>query len=205
MKLNLRNGIRIFFFFLIFILWFTGRIGMWGPLLLLGLLATPIWGRIYCGWVCPIATSIDILKPFLPKPPLAKRKDLLLDKKVRTIIFLISFLLLITFNKIGFVIPFFIFLIPVGIIFTLLFGEACWHRNCFFGTVYSWFAGISRKGYTFNDQNCSRCGLCKRICPNECIIENTEQELQIEKKHCLVCGKCREACQTDNIEYRTLK
>lgn len=203
MKNNFRSLIRGLFLVLIFILWFLGMPDKWGPLLLLGFLTIPIWGRLYCGYVCPISTAIDIMGVLIPAKGAAPRRlSIAFKPKVVAVSFFVSLFLLITFKKIDFFIPFFIFMIPVGIIATYLFGEECWHRNCFFGTTFSWLGRFSRKGYVIQDSSCGGCGSCVDICPAGCMDMDATQQVHIERKHCLLCGKCREACPQGNIVYK---
>lgn len=205
MKSDPKNIVRVFFLVLIFALWFLGMPDKWGPFLMLGLLTTPVWGRLYCGYVCPISTSVDILGTFLPaKAAVPEHRIAASNPKVVAASFFVSLFLLIVFIKTNFFIPFFIFMIPAGIIVTYLFGEVCWHRNCFFGTVFSWLGSFSRKGYVLKEAQCGNCGSCSETCPAGCLVINSDNQVNIDKKHCLVCGKCREACPQANIVYDKL-
>lgn len=203
MKFNLRNCIRLFFLLLIFVLWFNGRIHIWGPLLGIGLIFIPFLGRVYCGWVCPVSTAITLSKPTLPRPVWGEYNKLLFNTNVRLLALIISVVLIVVFNKTNFIIPFFILLIPVGVIVTLLFGEAAWHRICFIGTIYSFFGKLSMKGYYFKGENCIQCKVCAKHCPNECI--EMEPAPRIINKECLICGKCKEVCKKSAIAYGALK
>lgn len=205
MKINLRNTIRIFFLVFIFVLWFTGNIYRWGPFLGVGLLAIPFWGRIFCGWMCPISTTIDIFKPILKITPLKYDKTLLSQKSIQILLVIISFLILVFFNKTGFIIPFFIALIPVGLIVSFFLGEAIWHHCCFIGIIYSWFGNWARRGYFFQGENCLGCKACTRVCPNNCIELKAKNKPEIDRKNCLVCGKCKAVCPPKIIEYGLLK
>lgn len=202
---NLRNIIRGLFLIIFFTLWITGRAHMWGPVLLLGLIVVPLWGRLYCGYLCPISTTIDILGIIkLPRPLTDKNKNIFFNSKVRTLIFLVSIALLVTTIKTGFPVPFFVILVPIGVIFTYLFSEAAWHRNCFIGVMYSWLGGLSRNGYIIQDSRCSGCGRCEKACPTACLEINLVHK-NIDNKHCLICGKCQEACPKENIFYGRIK
>jgi len=203
MKLNLRNCVRLLFLILIFVLWFTGRIHNWGPLLGIGLLFVPFLGRVYCGWVCPVSTAITLSKPVFPQPVWGNYKKLLFTKKMRLLALIFSIIILSIFIKTSFIIPFFIFLIPVGLIATVLFGESAWHRICFIGTIYSFWGNISMKGYYFNNLNCTQCKSCAKLCPTECM--EMEPVPRIINKECLICGKCKEVCKNSGIVYGSLK
>lgn len=202
---NLKNIIRGLFLIIFFTLWLSGKAHVWGPVLLLGLLVVPLWGRLYCGYLCPISTTIDILRIFKsPRPLSEKNKKIFFNNKVRALIFLVSIALLATTIKTGFPIPFFVILVPIGVIFTYLFSEAAWHRNCFIGVIYSWLGGISRYGYIIQDSLCSGCGRCEKVCPTACLEINSVHK-NIDNEHCLICGKCQEACPKENIYYGRLK
>ncbi|MFA6809275.1 MAG: 4Fe-4S binding protein [Eubacteriales bacterium] len=206
MNFNLRSIVRLLFLTLIFVLWYIGKINLWGPLVLIGLLAVPLLGRIYCGWLCPISTSIDILKPLFPKPPLKKYQKYLLNYKANTIFYIISLAYMIFFMKTHSFIPFFILFIPVGLILSFLFGETVAHRNCLIGITYSWFGKFSRFSYFADKSKCIACLKCIRICPNQCLSAEADNKPATDKKNCLICGKCSTVCKKNAIKYtKTIK
>lgn len=173
---------------------------MWGQFLGISLLLIPLWGRIYCGWICPISTTIDIMHPFLKKPLVKINKDIFLNRYLQGLFTIIYVIVLVTFIKTRFVVPFFIFLIPVGLIVTYIFGEVFWHRFCFFGIIYSWIGQFARRGYYLEADNCISCKSCIKGCPSGCIVDDNS-DYYIINKHCLSCGKCKDSCPTNSIQY----
>lgn len=200
MKSNTRTFVRLFFLFLIFILWIMNKIEIWLVFLLAGLLIIPFFGRIYCGWICPVFTTLDIFSPILKKPVLHKFNNFE-NRFLKVVIFIIFLLMFILIKRLDLSIPFFILLIPIGLLITVLFGSAQWHRMCPFGTIFSLLGRFSTKGYNFISDDCSKCGLCAKKCENNCLVFREGKTLYIERKHCLVCGKCKEACPQDNISF----
>jgi len=202
---NIRLFVRIFFLGLILYLWYIGKTDIWGPLVFLGLLATPLFGRLYCGWLCPVSTSIDLIRPALPEPPLQKYVPQMLDKKVNAVLFLLMLGYIIFFIKTNWGIPFFILMIPFGIILTFFFSESCAHRNCLVGIIYSWLARFSRKTYRSNTETCALCLHCITVCPTNCLDLVAGDRIKTDKKNCLCCGKCVSVCPKNAIAYQTDK
>lgn len=204
-KINIKSLVRFFFLFLIFILWIFNKIKIWLVLLLIGLLITPFWGRLYCGWVCPIFTTRDIFAPLMKKPMLSKYNYVLENKFLKAIIFIIFILIFFVINKFNLGIPFFILLIPLGLFVTALFGSTKWHRICPFGTIFSLPARFASKGYEVISEDCSKCGLCVKNCVNDCLVFKKDGSIVNDKKDCLACGKCREICPQKNISFQGLE
>lgn len=196
---NVQLIVRIFFLGLILYLWYLGKTGIWGLLVFLGLLTTPLFG-----WLCPVSTSIDLIKPAFPTPPLQKYVPQMLDKKVNIILFLLMLAYMIFFIKTNRGIPFFILVIPYGLVLTFLFSESCAHRNCLVGIIYSWLARFSRKTYRSNPDTCTMCFQCADICPNDC-LDTAGDKIGTDKKHCLCCGKCVSVCPGISISYQAAK
>lgn len=55
------------------------------------------------------------------------------------------------------------------------------------------------KGFLITDA-CIGCGICKEVCPQQCIREGTPFEIQAE--HCLHCGLCTEQCPAGAIKRK---
>ncbi len=52
-------------------------------------------------------------------------------------------------------------------------------------------------GY-FIKENCIGCGVCKTVCPQDCIKIN-DKKATINQNHCLHCGRCLEVCPANAI------
>ena len=57
-----RNIIQVIFLLLFAFLAFNGKMQLWIIVFGIGLLISLIWGRIYCGWICPINTVLRTKK-----------------------------------------------------------------------------------------------------------------------------------------------
>lgn len=52
------------------------------------------------------------------------------------------------------------------------------------------------KGFHITE-TCIGCGKCRKVCPQQCIVEETPYK--IRQEHCLHCGLCVEQCPTHSI------
>lgn len=52
----------------------------------------------------------------------------------------------------------------------------------------------------FDNEKCSKCGLCMTICPEGCIYESEEEFLNPDYAYCKGCGLCAEECPGEAIE-----
>jgi NADH-quinone oxidoreductase subunit F len=63
-------------------------------------------------------------------------------------------------------------------------------------------AGVCRALVTFriNEETCTRCGLCAKACPVDCIAGAPKEIHRIDEKACTRCGACRNVCPVDAVE-----
>jgi pyruvate ferredoxin oxidoreductase delta subunit len=52
----------------------------------------------------------------------------------------------------------------------------------------------------FNNEKCTKCGLCMTICPEGCIHETEEGFVAPDYMYCKGCGLCAEECPGEAIE-----
>jgi polyferredoxin len=175
---------------------------MWLFIILASLILIPFLGRVYCGWICPVYTSLDLLQPVFKYSLTGKYAGLVHSKKVKTVLFVLFVSLFIVLKKVEFSVPFFILLIPIALVFALFIGTVQWHRICPFGTIFTLLASSPKKGYTFTSYDCLKCGLCARNCSSNCLT--VSEKLSKDHKYCLSCGKCLEVCPQKNIGFGTL-
>jgi pyruvate ferredoxin oxidoreductase delta subunit len=52
----------------------------------------------------------------------------------------------------------------------------------------------------FSSEKCTKCGLCKTICPEGCVIQMEDETFQPDYEFCKGCGLCAEECPAGGIE-----
>jgi len=92
----------------------------------------------------------------------------------------------------------------IGILFLILlslgfFGKRIWCRFCPNGYIQSWF----NKGSLFvkekDSQKCTRCGICKRVCPmdNDTVYEEKFKK-NVNSQNCINCYSCVDNCPEED-------
>lgn len=205
MKKVLQLASQGVFLALFVLLTLSGRAQAWMGVFALSILATLLLGRFYCGWICPIHTimrSVAWSKRKL-RIPNARIPAWVTKPWVRLLalgLFLAAFAFTMASGKRLPVLP---ALLALGVLLTLFFPEALWHRHlCPYGTILSLPARASRRAMVIHPERCNGCGLCHRVCPAEA-VEKRERRYEILKSECLVCTACSEACKQDAIRYQS--
>ncbi|WP_198153329.1 4Fe-4S binding protein [Thermotalea metallivorans] len=181
------------------------RVNMWS-LLFFGSAATAIvFGRFYCGWLCPINTLTEGIDNLYGRFNM-KRKEV--PKWMKNPIFryavLMMFIGIMIFSiKSGKRLPVLPVLTILGAGLTLFFVPALWHRYlCPFGTILSFTGSFARRSLHIDEGSCVRCGICKKVCPDEAVQMNGPKVIpHIDKKMCLQCNQCVDACPKGSIGY----
>lgn len=204
MKRSIQRVLQVFFLILFIALIALGRIQIWVGVFGLGVLLSFFVSRLYCGWVCPINTltgAVTWLKKKL------KIKSFRIPAFVRLPWFryfcLLFFIGLFAFSMIsGKRLPVLPSMLLLGVVFTLFFPEAFWHRYlCPYGTILQLPARFAKKKMTVDPERCNNCTLCARVCPAEA-VSRAENSHVIIKKDCLVCLNCQESCRQGAIAYK---
>lgn len=183
----------------------TGKIQLWMMIFLVGLFLSTFLGRFYCGYMCPINTTMEVIDGNAQKK---KRKRIEAPNWMKNPFIrfgvLIFFLGIMAFVfKTGRKLPVLPILFFIGVVLTMFFEPSLFHRYiCPSGTLFSIFSIKSKNGYKLKDSGCIQCGQCVRVCPGDAIAwEDKKKDPIINMKDCLVCGKCEEVCPKDVIEY----
>ncbi|NQT05936.1 MAG: 4Fe-4S binding protein [Candidatus Omnitrophica bacterium] len=175
------------------------------PLVIM-ILLTVIFGRFFCGWVCPLGTTIDMVgSASKKKTSLGDRVDRMLGMPK---FFILGIILLFSFIGIQIAWIFdpmvimarFITLnmIPAAVLVIggALFLKRAWCRMlCPLGAIYALaakFALLRRK--------VKECTACKR-CKNECRMGAIRDDLSYDKKECILCMDCIYNCQDNVTEF----
>lgn len=203
MKKILQIIIQIAFLALFIFLFISGKVQLWMGLFLLGVIASFILGRVYCGWACSINTVLRAMTWVKKKLHIKSLKIPCFLKKpwIRYAIlglFAAFFIFTLVTGKKLPVLP---ILFVISILFTFLFPEELWHRYlCPYGTILNLPARKSMHSMQIDAQKCNNCGKCKRVCP-AVAIEKGKESHQINKNDCLVCMECARNCPQNAISY----
>ena len=181
--------------------------------------STLIFGRIFCGYACPLGAAQELISNISFKNKIKKNKYAIsLPEKYTNVIRVAFFISMIAttliwgfalfsiinpfeafsivqniFNPIALVLP---ILILIGILITSIFIYRPWCTIlCPFGTVAWLTSRLSLFKLKRND-NCTKCQACEKICPT------SEAYEQSNKSRCYLCNRCTEICPSDAIEFK---
>ncbi|MHA1673538.1 MAG: 4Fe-4S binding protein [Promethearchaeota archaeon] len=184
------------------------------------LVTTFLFGRIFCGFACPLGAIQELVSKFQFKSNLKGRKDkkiLTLNEKIAFYIRIGYFVIfmgagiiwgLAALQYLNVFIGFQIFQNPsfplIGIpaillaiiIISSIFIYRPWCRLfCPFGTVADLTSRFSLFKLRRTD-DCNDCGLCEKICPTQ------EAARDSNKSECYFCNRCVDICPQNAIELK---
>ncbi|MEA1911211.1 MAG: 4Fe-4S dicluster domain-containing protein, partial [Spirochaetota bacterium] len=91
----------------------------------------------------------------------------------------------------------------ISVVLTLIFEESFWHSNvCPYGTILSLSSRPAKFSVKIDEEKCTSCGLCQKVCPSDSIVTLENKKRRITKNSCLTCFKCQEVCPVNVISYR---
>ena len=182
------------------------------PILLIWMLsfsfASVIFGKLFCGYFCPFHAFDKGWGYILTKLKLKKINTPSIFKKRYVYYPIASILLALVLLKIFSMalpikikIPFLIIAFPILAIFT----SDLWHNYlCPFGLVMK-LPSLRRFLMPEIDNNkCTDCNICMKICPTEAIDLNNKK-LHIIDTKCILCYQCEKVCKFDSVKIKTKK
>ncbi|ACV24856.1 4Fe-4S binding protein [Methanocaldococcus fervens] len=178
---------------------------------------TLIFGRVFCGWICPLGFLFELSYKLRAK--LFKIKKLsTVDEKIHNklkylkyIIFIVSLILTYHFSTyvycqvcpIGFltnlhgtVLSFIIFI--TFIIASFFIPMAFCRYFCPLGAFLSIFS-IKPLFQLKTTEKCNKCRLCSFKCPMQIKIAE-----KIDQKECIRCFECKSACRKKALSFSTV-
>lgn len=212
-RLHLWNQVRrtsqLLFLVLFLVLVLTGKSQMWLILFAAaGLVLTPITGRAYCGWICPMGTLLRYQTWMMDKLNSKRKKpnqSALNGYVVRIAVLAAAVLLMMVIRKSGRDLPLLLYITGAAVLISFFVHESFWHRKlCPFGTLLSLAARISPKKMAVSQSECIGCGKCEPVCPNQAIVKadsGSSKRREIIAHECFLCNNCRNTCPVQSIHY----
>ena len=169
---------------------------------------TFLFGRLFCGHLCPIGTIQELAYAAPTKKIRIRNKT---PSVIFRLIFFVVFIVLGVFFSMGALIYlgfrdffnlnlaslFFYLFLALVILSTFIYRPFC-RFFCPYGVVLS-FASIKSVFKLRRNDNCNDCKKCEKICPtNEASMLDLKQE-------CYLCNRCKDVCHVDAIEYSRFK
>ncbi|MHA1758021.1 MAG: 4Fe-4S binding protein [Promethearchaeota archaeon] len=190
-------------------------------ILIILLLSVVVFGRLFCGYACPLGALQELASKLKFKSSIKEQKDIKykidISYRTATIIRWVFFIILIigaifwSIALLQIINPFLGFkiftspglmllLVPaifLGITFIAsFFIYRPWCRLfCPFGALASLVGYVSLGKLTRTDA-CTDCGLCEKICPTH------QAERNSGKSECYYCNRCIDICPSNSIFFK---
>lgn len=199
----IRIAFSVFFIFLIT----TGNLPLWLALYFLGVVLAPIFGRIYCGYICPMNT---VMRPvqYLAEKIKIQRKNIPAWMEAPIIPWIMLFLTILTMiigkRFLQKDIPVLFILIGLSAVVTLFFPSRLFHNSL---CPYSILLRFTGRNSLFTRQvdpdSCTRCTKCVKVCPSNAItMTGSTGKAQIDPALCHQCESCSQVCKSSSISYK---
>ena len=200
------NIIRILFLALFIFLLANGKVLLWLALFAVSLVAALIFGRVYCGYACPMNTLMIPIEWLSKKLKLqtADTPKWLKNGYFTWITLSISVAVMLLSKRLLHVdLPILPFWLVMSILITLRYKPAVFHNLiCPFGALQRSFGRFVRLSEKVDKDACVGCKLCEKACPSNAIVVSSEdKKAVINTALCHQCIKCQQVCLKDAIHY----
>ena len=200
------NIIRILFLALFIFLLANGKVLLWLALFAVSLVAALIFGRVYCGYACPMNTLM------IPTEWLSKKLKLqtadtpkwLKNGYFTWITLGISVAVMLLSKRLLHIdLPILPFWLVMSILITLRYKPAVFHNLiCPFGALQRSFGRFARLSEKVDKDACVGCKLCEKACPSNAILVSSEdKKAMINTALCHQCTNCLQVCPKEAIHY----
>lgn len=207
-KDRLRLVTEIIFLFVFIGLLRAKALQSWILIFGMGTLGSLLVGRLYCAWICPMATLFRPIDWLYTKLKIKRLRIPAFFKNswIRWVILFLFLGIMVLTKRLSIELNLLLFVVLGSIAVTLVFEETFWHRYiCPYGTLLHVFSKPAYLGVTIHEDMCIACGLCQKKCPSSFIVTLDSGKRQVENDECLTCFKCQDVCPVFAVEYKKIK
>lgn len=198
--------IQILFLALFVFFMLNGKPMLWFALYAASLVVALFFGRVYCGYACPMNTLM------IPTEWLSKKLNMQTDQTPKWLgssrfvwVALVGSLAVMLLSKklLDKNIPILLVWLTVSVLVTLRYQPAVFHNLiCPFGILQKIFGRFAILSEKVNKENCNGCKLCEKVCPTNAIeVKKEDKRASIETTLCLQCTNCQQVCPKGTIHY----
>lgn len=203
---TLTTVIRVLFLILFLFLVWQGKMMLWLALFGVSLGLALLFGRVYCGYMCPMHALM------IPTEKLGKKlkwqtsvHPKWLDSGVYSWIALVAsvVMMLLARKVLKTNLPILLIWLVASVLVTLRYKQAVFHNLiCPFGALQRVFGKAAIFSHWVNKTQCIGCKRCEKVCPAEAIVVGEDdRKATISRRLCLQCNACQQVCPTDAIPY----
>ncbi|MDD2269857.1 MAG: 4Fe-4S binding protein [Eubacteriales bacterium] len=200
------TAIRILFLAVFVVLVANGKMMLWLALYAVSLLLALLFGRVYCGYACPMNTLM------IPTEWLSKKLKWQTDTapkwlrsgKIGWVTLLLSVGFTIFAQKILHKnIPVLLIWLAISVLVTLRYKTSVFHNLiCPFGPLQKVFGKHAIFSERVDKKGCIGCKICEKVCPTESVTVKVEdKKAEINTALCLQCTNCKQVCPKNVIDY----
>jgi len=197
---------RLVFLSLFIILVSTGQFQLWLIVYICGVLASPILGRVYCGFACPMHTIMRPVEKISRKLGVQRQSlpQWLENPNLRYVMLVATVATMVLGRRVmGKEIPILFVLFVLSVVLTFFMKASLWHNNlCPYSLLLGFGGRFARYSRTVEESTCVRTNRCVKVCPVGAVsLSGTDGKANIDTAKCLQCEDCTDICPKSAISY----
>lgn len=201
-----RKLIQLAFLFTFFFIIARGNMFIWLGLFLISLIGSIIFGRFYCGYICPMNTVMGATGNLSKKLNWSTKSvpKVLQNKYLPWIVLVLMIGAMVLSKKVFHQeVPILIVLMIVSVLVTLRYEEWVFHNHiCPYGALLSITGRWARFSTKVEPDLCIGCKKCESVCPSKSIrVDSITKVALIDQSTCHQCQACTMVCPKNAIHY----
>ena len=201
-----RKLIQLAFLFIFFFIIVKGNMFIWLGLFLISLIGSIIFGRFYCGYICPMNTVMGATGNLSKKLNWSTKSvpKVLQNKYLPWIVLVLMIGTMVLSKKVFHQeVPILIVLMIVSVLVTLRYEEWVFHNHiCPYGALLSITGRWARFSTKVEPDLCIGCKKCETVCPSKSIrVDSITKVALIDQSTCHQCQACTMVCPKNAIHY----